>query len=527
MQMSARFLALLFSLFLIVLLVGLLLAYRWLIEMPNHNANVRAVQDRELSSLRLTLDKEFELLQTLNWDYAVWDDTHRFMTLGSGDYITSNYSDDTFTSIGIDAVYIYATDGSLVWYRGFDHVTGNHLPIPELELERFPANRRVLPETGDSGTRQSHGFLATSAGPVMFSSTPVLRSDRTGPVAGVLLFARKVRPALLDRMSALSQVGLALHDPADLPAGAAAPPLGGGLQGEAEASFRWRMLNDVHGDPLLAVRVTHQFAPDFRFFDEQAMVTLSFFLLVPILAWFGLDRAFVRPLRRAAKAIRGMTESEDYQHIRATSKIAELRELRENFNKMVDRVNTQREQLKELTLTDGLTRIANRRALDLSLARSISSMKRTGSPLAVMLCDVDHFKPFNDHYGHQAGDEALVAIATALKKACSRENDLVARYGGEEFAIVVENLDVNEVSSLAEKALRAIREIPIRHEYSSCSDGLTMSLGCAMVQEWPPSLVPHTADQLLKQADEALYEAKKGGRNRHRIVTAELVETAS
>ncbi len=522
MQLTARILALLFSLFVVVLLFATLLAYRWLVEMPNHEANVRGFQARELASLRLTLDKEFELLKTLNWDYAVWDDTHRFMTLGSGEYISSNYSDDTFTSIGIDAVYIYEPDGVLVWHRGFDSIEETHLRIPELELERFPANKKVLPDTTAPDVGQRHGFLATSAGPVMFSSTPVLRSDRTGPAAGVLLFARKVRPELLDRMSALSQVGLSLHDPGEVPAGVQVPPLGGGLQGEVQAESRWRMLMDVHGNPVLALQVTHQFAPEFEFFDKQVLVTLSFFLLVPMLAWFAMHRWFVQPLRTAAKAIRGMTESEDYHHIKATSRIAELRDLRRNFNTMVDRVVAQREQLKQLTLTDGLTRIANRRAMDLSLARSISSMKRTGSPLAVMLCDVDHFKPFNDHYGHQAGDDALIAIADALKNAFTRENDLVARYGGEEFAVVLENLDPEDVRSVADKALQAIREIPIRHEYSSCSDGLTMSMGCVIVREWPPTLPSHAAETLLKQADQALYEAKEGGRNQYRIVEASL-----
>ncbi|NBC22235.1 MAG: diguanylate cyclase [Gammaproteobacteria bacterium] len=171
----------------------------------------------------------------------------------------------------------------------------------------------------------------------------------------------------------------------------------------------------------------------------------------------------------------------------------------------LERVN---EQLQELAMVDPLTRVSNRRAFNLRLEAEIAQATRSGLPLSLLLVDVDHFKRFNDDFGHLAGDKALTRVAGALTDT-GRSNDVVARYGGEEFALILPNTDIAGCRVVAERMREAIAAI------ASVERRLTASLGGA-------TLVPRRDDQqrvpdgatLLRRADEALYAAKGAGRNR-------------
>ena len=166
-------------------------------------------------------------------------------------------------------------------------------------------------------------------------------------------------------------------------------------------------------------------------------------------------------------------------------------------------------KLEELSNTDDLTGLSNRRRFDEVLASECARAKRTGLPLALIMLDVDHFKKYNDRYGHQAGDDCLQSVATMLKAQARRVGDLAARYGGEEFAIILADTDVVIAESIAEKVRQTIEAIEIPHELSSFGK-VTVSIGLALI-------VPGSgldAAGLLRTADEALYRAKHDGRNR-------------
>ena len=168
--------------------------------------------------------------------------------------------------------------------------------------------------------------------------------------------------------------------------------------------------------------------------------------------------------------------------------------------------------LEALSSLDGLTGIANRRRFDEALETEWRRGRREGTPLSLLLIDVDFFKRYNDHYGHLEGDECLRRVANALKDSAHRPADLVARYGGEEFVILMGNTDQPGAAQVAETARRAVEELAIPHARSEAASCVTISLGSA-------TLTPGShfeGEVLIKLADGALYEAKKDGRNRHR-----------
>ena len=174
-------------------------------------------------------------------------------------------------------------------------------------------------------------------------------------------------------------------------------------------------------------------------------------------------------------------------------------------------VKRQSDALRALSLTDGLTGVSNRRAFDETLEVEWRRCARAQVPMALMLVDIDHFKRFNDAYGHQAGDACLQQAGAAMRRSALRPQDLVARYGGEEFAILLPHEDLAGAEAVARRVLDEIAGLCIAHEHSPTASLVTVSMGVA-------SLTPserQEASILIKNADALLYRAKADGRNRY------------
>lgn len=172
----------------------------------------------------------------------------------------------------------------------------------------------------------------------------------------------------------------------------------------------------------------------------------------------------------------------------------------------------QADLLRHLTFTDSLTGVANRRCFDEVMEREWRRCARFGHSLALIMADVDHFKAYNDHYGHQAGDHCLRSVAQALMQSAHRPGDLVARYGGEEFAILMPQQDAVGAVALANKMREAVIDLALPHAASATASRVTLSMGAA-------AAIPHPDTSpalLIGAADERLYLAKKTGRNQVR-----------
>ncbi|MFO6423465.1 diguanylate cyclase [Motilimonas sp. KMU-193] len=171
------------------------------------------------------------------------------------------------------------------------------------------------------------------------------------------------------------------------------------------------------------------------------------------------------------------------------------------------------QELKQLTLSDGLTGIANRRYLDQSLPAELNRAFREQLPISVLLIDVDHFKKFNDHHGHLEGDDCLKKIAQQLKSACRRGSDFACRYGGEEFCVLLPNTDITGATAVASNILNSIASLNIIHRGIEPVGHVTVSIGVHSHQ----SCEPIKANDFLAGADAALYQAKHAGRAQYAI----------
>ena len=196
---------------------------------------------------------------------------------------------------------------------------------------------------------------------------------------------------------------------------------------------------------------------------------------------------------------------------------AKIRALQRIEATRVKLVETSRElaaanrELENLSRQDGLTGIANRRYFDSYLLTEMKRASRERQPLSLILADVDYFKAYNDYYGHQAGDDCLRQVAEALKSVGKRPADLAARYGGEEFAMVLPATSLEGATDVAKLLARTIEGLAVAHVRSGVSDKISLSQGIA-------SLVPGNdtrPESIIELADQALYQAKQQGRNRH------------
>lgn len=208
--------------------------------------------------------------------------------------------------------------------------------------------------------------------------------------------------------------------------------------------------------------------------------------------------ALIASFLRYARAVYELIDTRLENSVLVESLSASNRELEES-----------NEQLLELSSTDGLTQVANRRHFDSQLQREWGRAQRSGNWLSYIMVDIDFFKPFNDHYGHLKGDDCLKEVAQALQSVLRRPGDFVGRYGGEEFAILSPDTPPEGALLLAEKVRSVIEELQIPHRGSPVAGYVSVSVGVTSAKPGADGSV----NDLIHTADRALYEAKHRGRN--------------
>lgn len=240
-------------------------------------------------------------------------------------------------------------------------------------------------------------------------------------------------------------------------------------------------------DKPLVVAVGRDLKTIFLRWDSEAEFVIVLFLLLAISASYGLYR-----LQRAQRSA---------ERNAAAAAIA--------IKKKNSELEVLNDQLRSLALVDGLTGVANRRRFDELFAHEWSRCRRDKESLALLMFDIDHFKEFNDHYGHQAGDKCLKEVARVLREGFERGTDLIARYGGEEFVGLLPETDLAGATAMAESFRAAVESLNMPHEYSTAASCVTISIGVAAMTP-SEDKVSHS---LITDADEALYTAKNRGRN--------------
>ncbi|WP_423822156.1 diguanylate cyclase [Salinisphaera sp. SPP-AMP-43] len=247
--------------------------------------------------------------------------------------------------------------------------------------------------------------------------------------------------------------------------------------------------------------------------DPQLRMLIALMLLacgfVATLAW--LRRHIGRPLHELATYV-GEQSQRIAPETPATlpARASDIDNIRASIDRLIATLESQHAELLKQTLNDPLTGLGNRRLLEQRLATLLPLTRRLNTSLSLLMIDVDHFKAYNDYYGHPAGDTCLIEIANVLRATFRRETDVIIRLGGEEFLVVITDVADRDAIRLAEAMRSMLQLVGIPHDKSPTAATVTVSIGVATAAAGT-SVGP---DTLLACADECLYDCKADGRNR-------------
>ena len=266
-------------------------------------------------------------------------------------------------------------------------------------------------------------------------------------------------------------------------------------------------LQDLSDDVVTATAFFHIHLPipDHILSRETARLTLNFRLEgeVWMIVYSGISIPYHLVQKGEVYPLKNLVERNTHLENEVAERTRELMEV--NF------------KLELLSNTDGLTAAANRRSFDNVLVQEWQRAQRSGFPLAMLMLDVDHFKAYNDHYGHLAGDDCLRALAMVLLKEVRRSGEIVARYGGEEFVVLMPDTTLDNALATARRIQKAVSVLSLKHADTPAGK-VTFSFGVVSIFPKPHQL----PTELIARADTALYRAKANGRDC--IEVAEVIE---
>lgn len=508
-----------------------LVVYPSFLELEHHEAG------QNLQRIFQAMDREGYHLERIARDWATWDDTHDFMTTRSETYRKSNLYGEALDSIAVNVMIFCRPDGTIVWGEARDTALETGMSLELLESGSLGADHPVLGLAPDE--QGMRGAVNTERGPLLFATRHILRSDGSGPPNGFLVVGRLVDPLMIKTLAEQTRIDFEIIYPYAERQMACS---GAGARAAAIDGLRYVALNegdfvkvcgtyhDPSGAPVFGIQylfpreITRKGLASIRY---AMVLVVSSGLIVLVILNVLLQAVVLRPLRKLTDHAVRLQRDEDYALRLDLRRDDEVGVLAGSFDSMVQTIRERteelkraNEQLRQLSLRDGLTGIPNRRMFDDTLKQEWRRAMRDGTPVSLILGDVDFFKDYNDAHGHLQGDQCLVAVAAVLQQQMQRPADLVARFGGEEFAVILAHTDASGAEHVAQSLRRAILDLRLEHGRSDAGPFVTMSFGVA-------SMTPQTEDgdegmdTLLRGADRALYQAKRSGRDRVTVWSGE------
>ncbi|NOI81998.1 diguanylate cyclase [Vibrio tubiashii] len=455
----------------------------------------KARQQFELERVNTVLRMEELEIRASVEDYAAWTSMARYVDNPDPLFIADSIGSHAFSSKHIDAIVIFDPQGNTVWSGAYNGESVVDMEF--LALEDHAVVNKVLSRAFNASQNAIESFLdyATFDGSVfMAASSRICLSDGQQCQHGYLLFIRKIREQFIKDIEASTGVGISIY-----PAQGSVADVG--LNNTV--LYRSALIDD---EVKIAINVSHnETLPEFL--PTAEIAALSLFALITFMVNLHVVTNLIKPLKAAQQYLKQFQKSGDRLPSEDTFVSKEMRSFARQINDLITELEDKRAILKEQSTIDALTQIANRRSLFETAHNLIENLKY--KYIAVVLIDVDHFKLFNDNYGHLEGDAALRKVAKALQAVETPYEKLVSRYGGEEFCILIAGDHPLEINDYLEQLVVQVREIKLEHEYSSTSNVLTISVGATSGQLTSYNQLTRR----FQQADQALYEAKNNGRN--------------
>ena len=515
------------GLFLLISFVSLaLVSANWLQTrlLAHYEEIERTEAEQAMVRLLRTIEGQVAMVNRTTEEWSNWTELYHFMARGGQGFIEENLSIESLKTSRLTAVQLRDTAGRQVAISEVPNAAGRNW-ISDFTASRSPLYQGYLKKfSAESPPFCGIGILSAKTPILLLCDQAILKSGGGSTSNGRLLAMRTLDGASVAEIESTTQLNfrIALFEkPGAVFDGAPAITLRpmkllGKEQtpslslGPETISVAYPLHGLVTGELYGWIYLEYPRAHYARIRDQAMQAAQAVGILIvltTLLMLIAIDHLVVRRLLKLQREVEMATRDIDWSQRVSREGEDELGSLAKRVNALLDMIQTQVHQLNELSLTDTLTGLPNRRAFDQRLALAVKRHQREHTPLALLIIDVDNFKKYNDRYGHPAGDEALRNVATALRTSIQRATDLAARIGGEEFALLLEDTDAQGALTTAQGALAAVRNGAIVHQ-DNPPGVVTVSIGLTLLTD------TDDVESIYRHADTALYQAKQDGRDR-------------
>jgi len=511
-----RFVFALLGLLIIALVV--LVAFTRFTLMPELLEDESTQAREALDRAQRAIDNEMLHLDVLSTDWATWDDSYQFMRDGNQHFLASNLGDvSIFKDANLSMIAFMRPSGQLYWLSGIDPMSGEPQGCAALDTQcqwARPFLETLRARIANNAAQEGLTWLQAYPQKALVSVQPILHSDGSGPLKGWLAMVRPMSQEWLTKLHNSTGLAIKVQQSTD-----GEQPLK--LERLDDETMRASRLIPAapRGEQLsIDVELPRQRLNNrIEAMDLGVSWTLSLVVLLLLLVLWMLERVVLNPLRLFAIFTHQVRRPERTDVPASLLKRRdEIGILARQFQQLLEFQRQQRAELVELSERDPLTGLANRRRFDDHLATSMKTNKRHKQPTALVVIDIDHYKAFNDQYGHPAGDACLQALAKVMSAHFDHPKQLIARTGGEEFMAVLPNTS-QEIAIDSANRLRAdIEALGIPHS------GKVVTISAGVACSTPAT--PLSAEQLIEAGDQALYAAKDSGRNQ--VITSKDLDWA-
>ncbi|MFY8300901.1 diguanylate cyclase [Pseudoalteromonas sp. SS15] len=517
----------LFLLFALLLIgfssVHLLIRYAWTIpqfielEVENDKKDIR-----KLGSAFSRIQSE---MQRLIYDNAVWDEMIRVIKERDLAFLEENYHiPESLASLNLNGMHFYDVSGEPVSHFALEN-NGSVILDSVFQTAKSTQKRQFLivkePEIPAAKEVQFRsGIIQGKQHPVLYVSGSIVPSTGVGDVVGTMLVWTYLDEKISQQLSDLMQRQITLFEYSALPQGKSVIPFDKYQDYPHIRSSEQKIyisFNDVNGKASTVMA----YAKPKRMFDDNLIeysmgIALLSSILILALIYLLINKMVIIPLTSLRETVVKVIDQGNYSQATNIQRQDEIGRLASLIDGLFATVNSQQtilveanKKLQKLSDTDELTNIANRRSLMHFLEMIEQQRELSLFPVSMIMLDIDHFKTYNDFYGHQAGDTVICQVAEVLSRNTRSNMDLVARYGGEEFTVVLTQVSKEEALLVANKLKQAIFDLEISHQKSQTAEYISASLGFTSCEQADGFDI----EQLFRVADSALYEAKEVGRN--------------
>ena len=494
---------------------GGLLCYRLFVVYPPIKAATLEKHQNDIKAIQTTFSNERNALIRFNLDWAKWDDSYEFVARPNDEYIKLNIQSPSFLESNIDSVIFLTLQGKTSFFA--EKLNGQFVPKNNTDdINHDINNQLLLDQDGQFGLIRRNGKLA------YFVSHHIQDSQQNLEPNGALIFIREIKRDFIKRLNLISKVNFELVAYNQQTATNITPL--SQLTIKQISTNYLANLNNIKGQSIATIEISYPASSIPSPLDRTSIISILVLILLPITITVLVNHFFLLPIIKMFNQIGKMRKTGDVSRLVQQSNVVEIDGFLESFNLLVDKINQQKEKLIEDSITDGLTRIYNRKYFDQTYDKVWRVTARSRDPISIVMLDIDYFKKYNDCYGHMQGDEVLKAVAQTLNQIARRADDTLARYGGEEFVLLFRQKSTVLLEEMLLKLIESVRLLAIEHQDSQVTNIVTISCGACFIAQGG-SWMKDRKEAALKIADEALYRAKDNGRNQYSFEVFEANET--